>query len=443
MRCELVASLLHAPEILFLDEPTIGLDVTAKAVIRDLIREQSEREGRTLLFTSHDTGDMETVCERVIVIHQGRILLDQSVESLRRGYIGRKRITVHSAQEHLSLELPGVRVRSRRPHCTELDVDLAQTRIETVVHEVLRVTRLNDLAIEDPPMDEIVQAIYSDADSGGCRGDLVTAATHVERRGGLARYLWISHTALRQAFSERAAFLGRLAFYAVILLIFSRLWLVLEERGVLPGLGASELLWYLAITEWVMLSLPPLFLDIEEDVRSGEIAYRLSRPLSYLGSRLAEAAGDTALRAATLAPWGCLLAWLLSGGLPEDPRGLLIALPLGALGIAFGLLTMAAIGLAAFWLHDCSPAYWLWQKFAFILGGLLIPLDVYPEWLREFALWTPFAAMMYGPGSMAFGWDPAAALSIGLALLAWTALTLVVLVVLYRVALRVLDVNGG
>ena len=73
MRCEIVASLLHAPEVLFLDEPTIGLDVTAKATIRNLIREQSEREGSTLLFTSHDTGDMESVCDRVIVIHRGAI----------------------------------------------------------------------------------------------------------------------------------------------------------------------------------------------------------------------------------------------------------------------------------------------------------------------------------------------------------------------------------
>ncbi|MDD9945388.1 MAG: ATP-binding cassette domain-containing protein, partial [Myxococcales bacterium] len=73
MRCEIVASLLHAPEVVFLDEPTIGLDVSAKATIRDLVREQSERDGRTIMLTSHDTGDMERVCERVIVIHEGRL----------------------------------------------------------------------------------------------------------------------------------------------------------------------------------------------------------------------------------------------------------------------------------------------------------------------------------------------------------------------------------
>jgi ABC-2 type transport system ATP-binding protein len=166
MRCEVVASLLHAPEILFLDEPTIGLDVTAKAVLRDLIREQSEREGRTLLFTSHDTGDMERVCDRVIVIHHGRVLLDQSTASLRTSFIARKRITVTSAAERIDLVLPGVEVTARRPHATELDVDLERTSVEKVVAALLAHTSIDDLSIEDPPMEEIVQAIYARAESG-------------------------------------------------------------------------------------------------------------------------------------------------------------------------------------------------------------------------------------------------------------------------------------
>ena len=164
MRCEIVASLLHGPEILFLDEPTIGLDVTAKAVIRDLVREQAQREGRTILLTSHDTGDMEAVCDRVLVIHRGRLLLDQSVDGLRRGYIRRKRVTIHTAEEHVTLSLPGVRTVSHAPHRTQLDVDVSVTPVETVIQAVMRASRLHDLSVEDPPMEEIVQAIYADAE---------------------------------------------------------------------------------------------------------------------------------------------------------------------------------------------------------------------------------------------------------------------------------------
>jgi len=88
MRCEIVASLLHSPRLLFLDEPTIGLDVTAKAAIRDLLRTESERERVTLILTSHDTGDIERVCTRVIVINHGRLLWDGAVAALRSAVIG-------------------------------------------------------------------------------------------------------------------------------------------------------------------------------------------------------------------------------------------------------------------------------------------------------------------------------------------------------------------
>ncbi len=163
MRCELVASLLHAPEVLFLDEPTIGLDVTAKAVIRDLVRERSERDGCTLMLTSHDTGDMEKVCERVIVIHHGRLLLDRPVADLRRGYLRRKIVTLVTAERDLDLAIPGVRVAERAPHRTVLEVDTSTTPIDAVGRAAPRAARVEDMTVEDPPMEEIVKAIYASA----------------------------------------------------------------------------------------------------------------------------------------------------------------------------------------------------------------------------------------------------------------------------------------
>jgi len=160
MRCELVASLLHAPAILLLDEPTIGLDVTAKAVIRDLVRERSEKDGCTVLLASHDTGDMERVCERVLVIHRGRLLLDRPVGALRRPYLRRKVVTLATAEPSVALALPGVTVRESAPHRTVLEVDTTVTPVEAVVQAALAATRLDDLSVEDPPMEEIVKAIY-------------------------------------------------------------------------------------------------------------------------------------------------------------------------------------------------------------------------------------------------------------------------------------------
>ena len=163
MRCELVASLLHRPEILFLDEPTIGLDVVAKATIRDLVRERGRRDGCTVLLTSHDTGDMERVCERVLVIHRGRLLLDRPVDALRRSFIPRKRISVVSEEAELALDLPGVRRLPSAPHRTELEVDLRAVGVDRVVAQIVQRARVLDLSVEDPPMEEIVTAIYAGA----------------------------------------------------------------------------------------------------------------------------------------------------------------------------------------------------------------------------------------------------------------------------------------
>ena len=167
MRCEIVASLLHSPRMLFLDEPTIGLDVSAKAMIRELLWTESEREHVTLLLTSHDTGDMERVCTRAIVINHGRLLWDGPIAALRRSYLKAKRVTLWSDAEHLELTLPGVRVLSSGAYRTELEVALEITPLGPVVDAALRQTAIRDMAIEDAPLDEVIRAVYATAARGG------------------------------------------------------------------------------------------------------------------------------------------------------------------------------------------------------------------------------------------------------------------------------------
>jgi ABC-2 type transport system ATP-binding protein len=163
MRCEIVASLLHSPRMLFLDEPTIGLDVSAKATIRELLRAESERESVTLLLTSHDTGDMERVCTRAIVINHGRLLWDGAMSALRRSGPRTKRVTLWSEAEHLDLALPGVRVLSSCSYRTELDVALEIAPLGQVVDAALRQAPIRDMAIEDAPLDDVIRALYANA----------------------------------------------------------------------------------------------------------------------------------------------------------------------------------------------------------------------------------------------------------------------------------------
>jgi ABC-2 type transport system permease protein len=112
-------------------------------------------------------------------------------------------------------------------------------------------------------------------------------------------------------------------------------------------------------------------------------------------------------------------------------------------GGLLSLLCNATIGLSAFWIVDASPVQWVWQKSSFVLGGLFVPLSLYPSWLRTLALMTPFSALLHGPGSMVFGFDPRAAVHTALKLVAWIAVATVLLVVLHRRGLRVVNIHGG
>lgn len=161
MRCEIVASLLHRPKLLFLDEPTIGLDVTAKAAIRDFIREQAEAQGLTVLLTSHDTRDIELVCDRVIVINQGRIVIDQPTDQLRRRFLARKLVTIQTSGAVAPLELPGLIQREIGPHRAVLEVDTTRVRVEEVIAAIIARGGVDDITIEDPPMEAVIREIYN------------------------------------------------------------------------------------------------------------------------------------------------------------------------------------------------------------------------------------------------------------------------------------------
>ncbi len=165
MRCEIAASLLHEPRLLFLDEPTIGLDVSARATIRELLRGESERDGVTLLLTSHDTGDVEQVCDRVVVINHGRLLWDGTLDALRRSTVAAKRVTLWTEAERIDIGLAGVRVIASASFRTELEVQPGVVSLGQVVDAASRQSPVRDLTVEDVPLDVIIRTLYARADA--------------------------------------------------------------------------------------------------------------------------------------------------------------------------------------------------------------------------------------------------------------------------------------
>ncbi len=165
IRCEIAASLLYEPDILFLDEPTIGLDVVVKQAIRELILEWNREKGITVFLTSHDPGDVEHICRRAMVIDHGQVVLDQSVEHLKATYLNRKVITVKFLEPRKLPEMNGVKVEESGAQAV-LTVDTLVQPIGTVMQAVTEKGGVADITVNDPPMEEIITTIFRSREVG-------------------------------------------------------------------------------------------------------------------------------------------------------------------------------------------------------------------------------------------------------------------------------------
>jgi len=160
MRCEIAASLLHRPRILFLDEPTIGLDVIVKQRIRDLILDLNQQEGVTIFLTSHDAGDVEVLCKRAMVINHGEVIYDGRVSTLKRDYIHTKTVSLKLGEPWQGFEGTGVQVLKHKGYGVKLEVNTGAVPIEEVVARLLAQYTIVDINVGNPPMEEIIARIY-------------------------------------------------------------------------------------------------------------------------------------------------------------------------------------------------------------------------------------------------------------------------------------------
>jgi ABC-2 type transport system ATP-binding protein len=163
MRCEIAASLLHKPQILFLDEPTIGLDVTTKAELRDHLKAISVTHGTTIILTSHDTADIEEICDRVILINHGEKLIDTSLDEMRKRYLKNKQLRFVTAEEFPDVAFTGDVEASVEPHTLIVEADPAKTPVAELIAHVLKKVTVHDMSISDQSLEDVIMQIYTEA----------------------------------------------------------------------------------------------------------------------------------------------------------------------------------------------------------------------------------------------------------------------------------------
>lgn len=246
-----------------------------------------------------------------------------------------------------------------------------------------------------------------------------------------------------QSLRNYKALIGLNLFLLTCLLVFAHLWKVAAAKMGAMHLHPDQLLWYIALNEWILISIPDVQVSIEQDLRSGNFAYLLPRPISYLGATFFEGIGILSVNLVGLGLVAFLFTWWRIGSFPFGPATLSVILILGFLAGSVGLIFQMVIGISAFWLQEVTPVNWIWEKLLFAVGGLILPLAIYPVWIQKIAYCTPFPSILGQRSALAIHFSAAGAFQVAASLLVWGVLGLSCLTLLYRRGLRILNVEGG
>jgi ABC-2 type transport system ATP-binding protein len=161
MRCDIAAAMLHSPSILFLDEPTIGLDANSKLALRDFIKNLNRDKGVTVILATHDMHDIEALAERVLIIGNGRILRDGPIAAMRAETSGERRLVVDFSEDIGDIAIEGATVLNRTGRRVEFAFDPRVTAAHTLISRLTADHGIEDLSIEEPTIEELIARFYT------------------------------------------------------------------------------------------------------------------------------------------------------------------------------------------------------------------------------------------------------------------------------------------
>ena len=161
MRSDIVASLLHSPEIVFFDEPTIGVDIIGKETIRNFIRELNEQDKVTMIFTTHDMQDIEQTCKRIIIIDKGSLMYDGSLQDIRSKYGTARRLIAEFNEEVAVAPISDVVINELGDRKKSFTFDNNVVDVNKLMHELFGNYSVRDITVAEPEIESIIQKMYN------------------------------------------------------------------------------------------------------------------------------------------------------------------------------------------------------------------------------------------------------------------------------------------
>lgn len=238
----------------------------------------------------------------------------------------------------------------------------------------------------------------------------------------------------------------RLVLLLILICIFHQFWQIVKDgNSATAQINPVDFIWYLMIGALLQYSRPEgLHYQIEQEIKTGNIAYKMLRPISVISIYFFSGLGSFLFRLPLLFIVSALFLLVLKGGeLPQTFDAVPVIFLLLLLSGIFISLCTVFIGLSTLWLQDSLPLFWILQKAEYILGGLFFPITLYPQWLQEIALATPFGWIGYGVSRLIYDYTPQAAFETGIHILFWIIILLIFNHISYTFLRKRIAINGG
>jgi ABC-2 type transport system permease protein len=260
------------------------------------------------------------------------------------------------------------------------------------------------------------------------------------------KYYYITKINFKNSFAYITDSLGSSVFIGIIIFIFIQLWQTIYTMSgveLISGFTLAMMVWYLVMTEAIVTAQGKVIVEIGEEVKSGNIANYLNKPYNYLLYKYFSTLGSTSAQFASNFMVGGIVALVLIGSIQTPLYLIPFVLITAFTAMALHFTMMAFLGVTAFWLEESRAMDFIYSKLIFTIGGMLVPLEIFPLWLSSFAQWFPFSYVAYHPAKLFVMFSFEYFFQIITVQLIWIAVIGTCAMVLFNFLIKRVSVNGG
>lgn len=260
----------------------------------------------------------------------------------------------------------------------------------------------------------------------------------------MKKYLEVSKINLMNNLAYAGEFFLKAGFILVILFIFVNIWrTAYSGREVIEGFTLVMIMWYMLMTESIVTSGSTIIREVNADIQGGGIAYQLNKPYSYIGYYFSKSMTYKIISFVITFLIGAVLVYYMIGGIAISMSILPFIIITVLLALILDFFMLLCIALLAFWFEDTTSIRWIYDKILFTVGGMLVPLEIFPNWLRHISEVLPFSFAVYAPAKLFVNFEMSRFIETAGIQISYIALFIGLSILIYKKGIRRVNINGG